>query len=137
MPRHSSHFAPNARNLRNPSFCSKSESTPRTKYSVTFSKNRIFKKHFFDDPFFSCCQASNVCSGPGCLVSDISRKNKSSPIRQNHQFEHFWWESLRESCQKIRRIWGFFRNSSDIEDLYLRAQEELGARKTCVPQPLR
>ena len=48
-----------------------------------------------------------------------------SVIPENDQFEHFWWKSIRESCQKIRRILGFGRNLSEFEDLYLRAQEEL------------
>ena len=45
-------------------------------YSTTFSKHRVFKKHFFEFGFYVCYQASNVCSGPGCIVSDISRTKK-------------------------------------------------------------
>ena len=64
--------------------------------------------------------------------SRISRGGKIPVIPENHQFEHFWRKSLRESYQKIRRILGFSRNSSNFDDLYLRAQGELGARTTCV-----
>ena len=63
----------------------------------------------------------------------ISRGKKLCPRSVNFiGFEHFWQKSLRECYQKIRRILGFSRNSSDFDDLYLRAQGELEARTTCV-----
>ena len=81
-------------------------------------------------------QASNICTGLGCLLSDISRGKKLHRSVNFIGFEHFWQKSLRECYQKIRRILGFSRNSSDFDDLYLRAQEELEARTTCVRERL-
>ena len=46
--------------------------------------------------------------------------------------EHFLTHLSLKSDQKIRRIFGFFENSSIFHELDLRAQEELEARTTCV-----
>ena len=95
-------------------------------------KTEFSKNIFFEPGFCMSYQASNICTGLGCLLSDISRE-KNPPRSANFiGFEHFWQKSLRECYQKIRRILGFSRNSSDFDDLYLRAQGELEARTTCV-----
>ena len=44
------------------------------KFLDNFFEKSNFQKTFFKPGFCICYQASNVCSGPGCLVSDISRQ---------------------------------------------------------------
>ena len=70
-----------------------------------------FQKHFFKPLFLSSEEASNVCSGPGCLVSDISREKiillipeKSSKfINLNTFWIIFHYNSIRRSA----RFWDF------------------------------
>ena len=45
--------------------------------------------------------------------------------------------NLRPKLMSLAKSGEISRNSSDFEDLYLRAQEELGARTTCIREPLR